>query len=119
MCRTLEDKADALINASLEGVTNREDKSDVMTAWKLKHRKIHEILTRTGAPVDSSVRRGQFSKAWNSAKPNLNSYDGPTCPPKINSSWNTEGGSDGSDGMSNGPLSHQMSLVIGVERIDD
>lgn len=109
----LEDEATALIMASLVGVTNREDKADVLTPWKLKHRHTHEILTRTGAPVDPAVRKGIFGRAYNSVQTHLNSYDGPTRPMKMSSSWDPE------DGAAQGFLSPQMSAVAGVERMDD
>ena len=56
----------------------------------MKHRKTHEILTRTGAPVDPSVRRGQFTRAYNPQQTWLNSYDGPTRPIKMDSQWDPE-----------------------------
>jgi hypothetical protein len=104
----MEAKATELIMASLEGVTSREAKSDILTPWKERHRARHEFLTH-GAPVDPAVRRGTFSKAYNRDKPNLNSYEGATRPPKMIANWDPE------NAMPSGRLSPQMSVVAGVE----
>jgi hypothetical protein len=108
----LEAMADALLAASLDGVTSREAKSDIMTPWKWKHRKTHEILTRSGAPVDPSTRRGQFSRAYNAAQTYLNSYDGPTRPIKMDSNWDPEVAQPLTS------LSDMMAAVVGVDRLD-
>lgn len=108
----LEEKATALILASLDGVTNREHKADIMTPWKERDRKRKEILTTSGAQVDPSVRRGQYSKAYNPDKPQLNSRDCPTRPMRMSSSWDPE------EGVVTGYLSSEMAAVFGVERID-
>lgn len=107
----LEAEADALIYGSLEGVTSREEKSDIMTPWKLKHRQTHEILTR-GAPVDPAVRRGLFIRAYNRQQTHLNSYDGPTRPIKMDSNWDPE------EAAPITSLSDSMSSVVGVDRMD-
>lgn len=107
----LEDKATELILASLEGTTSREEKSDILTPWKEKHRAKREILTSTGV-ADPSVRRGQFTRAWNPDRPQLNSRDCPTQPVKMSSSWDPE------EGAVTGSLSSEMSAVYGVERED-
>jgi len=101
-----------MILDSLEGVTSRDAKSDILTPWKEKHRKLHEILTRSGAPVDPSVMRGQFTKAYNPDKPHLNSREGPTRAPKMSSSW------DPDDASPTGMLSPEFAAVMGVERLD-
>ena len=108
----LEAEADRLIAESLIGVTSREAKSDILTPWKMKHRKTHEILTRTGAPVDPSTRRGQFTRAYNSQQTWLNSYDGPTRPIRMDSQWDPE--------QTSSPvvLSELMAVAIGVDRYD-
>lgn len=108
--RGLEDKATELIMRSLEGVTSRDAKSDVLTPWKEKHRARHEFLSRTGTPIDPSVRRGTFSKRYNPDKPNLNSYEGPTRPPKLSADWDPDNASP------TGMLSPQMSAIVGAER---
>jgi hypothetical protein len=108
----LEAEADRLIAESLIGVTSREAKSDILTPWKMKHRKIHEVLTRTGAPVDPAVRKGQFTRAYNPRQTWLNSYDGPTRPIRMDAGW------DPDSTFSSVPLSESMALAIGVDRFD-
>jgi hypothetical protein len=112
MHEQLEAEADRLLAESLEGVTSREAKSDILTPWKAKHRKTHEILTRTGAPVDPSVRRGQFTRAYNPRQTWLNSYDGPTRPIRMDSQWDPEQTSSAV------PLSESMAIAVGVDRYD-
>jgi hypothetical protein len=75
VCHALEDVADALLAASLKGVTSRSAKSDVLTPWKLEDRAKREILTSTGY-ADPSVRRGMYRRAWNPRHSHLNSRDG-------------------------------------------
>jgi hypothetical protein len=108
----LEAEADRLIAESLEGVTSREAKSDILTPWKLKHRKTHEILTRTGAAVDPAVRQGQFTRAYNPVQTWLNSYDGATRPIRMDSQWDPEQTS------ASVPLSESMAIAVGVDRYD-
>jgi hypothetical protein len=108
----VEEAADALIAASLVGVTSREAKADIMTPWKEKHRKTHEILTRTGAPVDPAVRRGIFGRAYNPVQTHLNSYDGPTRPIKMDSQWDPESAHPVAS------LSDAMAQAAGVDRYD-
>lgn len=112
--RELEAEADELIFGSLAGVTSREAKSDILTPWKEKHRNIHEVLTRSGAPVDPSVRIGMFNRAYNSQQPHLNSYLGPTRPIRMNEQFDP----DLVEGQSPTLLSPQMAAVVGVERAD-
>jgi hypothetical protein len=112
VCESLESEADRLIAESLIGVTSREAKSDILTPWKLKHRKTHEILTRTGAPVDPAVRRGQFTRSYNPNQTWLNSYDGPTRPIRMDSQWDPE------HTTALIPLSESMAMAIGVDRYD-
>ena len=75
VCRPLEDYANELIRLSLEGVTSRSAKSDILTPWKEEDRARREILTSTGY-ADPAVRRGMFRRAWNSRHSHLNSRDG-------------------------------------------
>jgi hypothetical protein len=75
VCRPLEDYANELIRQSLEGVTSRSAKSDILTPWKEEDRARREILTSTGY-ADPAVRRGMFRRAWNSRHSHLNSRDG-------------------------------------------
>ena len=74
-CRELEAIADELIRESLQGVTSREAKSDILTPWKQQDRWDHEVYPGSGI-ADPAVRRGQFSRAWNGKYPHLNSRDG-------------------------------------------
>lgn len=74
-CRELEDQANELIRESLKGVTSRAAKSDILTEWKQEDRWNHEVYPASGT-ADPAVRRGQFSRVWNSKYPHLNSRDG-------------------------------------------
>lgn len=74
-CAELEEAATRLIHDSLIGVTSREAKSDILTPWKQEDRWNHEVYPASGI-ADPAVRRGQFSRAWNSRRPHLNSRDG-------------------------------------------
>lgn len=74
-CKELEAQADELIRQSLAGVTSRSAKSDILTPWKQQDRWDHEVYTGTGL-ADPAVRKGQFSRAWNSKYPHLNSREG-------------------------------------------
>jgi hypothetical protein len=73
--RQLEDEADALLWASLKGVTSRKDKSDILTPWKQQDRWDHEVYTAAGT-ADPAVRKVVFSRVWNPKYPHLNSRDG-------------------------------------------
>ena len=75
VCKALEDAADAMLAASLKGVTSRSAKSDILTPWKLEDRAKREILTSTGT-ADPAVRRGMFRRTWNPRHSHLNSRDG-------------------------------------------
>lgn len=55
--------------------TSREDKADVLTAWKEEDRYDHEVYAASGV-ADPAVRRGIFHRAWNRQRPDLNSRDG-------------------------------------------
>lgn len=72
---TLEEAADQIIFDYLRGITSREEKSDVLTPWKEKHRLAKEIYNASGFP-DSSIRQGMFGRVLNRARPHLNSRDG-------------------------------------------
>jgi hypothetical protein len=111
-CAQLEEMATQMILDSLEGVTSRDAKSDILTPWKEKHRALHEIKTRSGAPVDPQVLRGQFTKAYNPEKPHLNSREGAAAAPRASATW------DPDDAAPTGMLSPEFAAVIGMERID-
>lgn len=72
---TLEEAADELIFGQLREITSREEKSDVLTPWKIKNRIGHEVYNASGFP-DPSIRQGMYGRVLNRAKPNLNSRDG-------------------------------------------
>lgn len=110
----LEAEADALIFGSLKDVTSREAKSDILTPWKEKNRKSREILSRSGHPIDGSLRRGMFHRVYNPVQTHLNSYDGPTRPIKMASSWEDENGESYSF-----PVSPGMRSIFGVEKTDE
>lgn len=74
-CKELEGAADELIRQSLEGVTSRSAKSDILTPWKQQDRWDHEVYPAAGT-ADPAVRKGIFGRAWNSRYPHLNSRDG-------------------------------------------
>jgi hypothetical protein len=110
----MEAEADELLLASLEGVTSREEKSDILTPWKLKHRKTHEVLVRSGVP-DPSIRIGMFNRSYNNVQTHLNSYDGPTRPMRYADSWDPY--ENNSEESMPGP-SWGMQEVFGVDRDD-
>lgn len=72
---TLEEAADEIIFGALRSVTSREEKSDVLTPWKIKNRIGHEVYNASGFP-DPSIRQGMYGRVLNRAKPHLNSRDG-------------------------------------------
>lgn len=71
----LEEAATEMIRKSLEGVTARSEKSDILTPWKEKDRLSREVYTSSGL-ADGSLRRGMYHRAWNSEAQHLNSRDG-------------------------------------------
>lgn len=71
----LEAQADRLIRESLKGVTKHSEKSDILTPWKEQDRRNREVYVESGTP-DPTARRGMFHRAWNSARPDLNSREG-------------------------------------------
>lgn len=107
----MEAAADEYLLKSLEGVTSREEKSDILTPWKLKHRKTHEILVRSGVP-DSQVRLGMFNRSYNSRQTHLNSCDGATRPMRYIDSY------DPYESDANFAPSPAMIAAFGVDRED-
>lgn len=71
----LEDEANRIIRESLKGVTARSAKSDILTPWKEQDRRSREVYNANGV-ADPSTRMGMFHRAWNPARPDLNSRDG-------------------------------------------
>jgi hypothetical protein len=94
ICQPLEAQADALIFASLAAITSRADKSDILTPWKLEDRMDREVYTASGV-ADPAVRSGQFSRAWNSRYPWLNSRQGAYPVRKVPMTFDGVGGSEG------------------------
>lgn len=78
----LEEAATEMIRKSLQGVTARSEKSDILTPWKEKDRLSREVYTSAGV-ADGSLRKGMYSRAWNPAAPHLNSRDGQMPPRRI------------------------------------
>lgn len=106
----LEAMADEII-FGYQATASAEERQEIMTPWRIKHRATHEILTR-GAPVDPSTRRGMFKREYNRVQTYLNSYDGPTRPIKMDAQWNPE------DGMPVEHISPALADVFGVDRFD-
>ena len=97
VCQALEAEADRLIFESLATITSREAKADVLTPWKLEDRQDHEVYTASGV-ADPAVRSGQFSRAWNSKYPWLNSRQGHYPVRKVPMTFDGVGGSEGEVG---------------------
>lgn len=95
--RELEAQAEELIHDSLKGVTSREAKSDILTPWKAQDRLDHEVYPAAGI-ADPAVRSGQFSRAWNSKYPHLNSRDGYYPVRRAQDGLDTYTGDEGFDG---------------------
>jgi hypothetical protein len=68
----LEEAADAILKASLEGVFSHKEKSDILTPWKDYDRHNREILT----DPERHLRLGMFRRERNRGRPDLNSRDG-------------------------------------------
>lgn len=96
-CRELEAQADELIRQSLEGVTRRSEKSDILTPWKQQDRWDHEVYPGSGT-ADPAVRKGVFGRIWNSKYPHLNSRDGFYPVRRAQDGLDTYTGDDGGDG---------------------
>lgn len=71
--KVLEDEADRLIIADLKKVRRVADK-DVLTPWRLKHRRMREQLVPSGTP-DGAVRQGMARRAYNPMQTHLNAVD--------------------------------------------
>jgi hypothetical protein len=94
--RELEAQADELIRQSLEGVTSRSAKSDILTPWKQQDRLDHEVYPGSGI-ADPAVRKGIFGRAWNPKYPHLNSRDGYYPVRRAQDGLDTFTGDDGHD----------------------
>jgi len=71
----LEQAADALLWDSLKGVTKFSEKADILTPWKAKDRKNHEVLTPSGL-AQTHHRQGTYGRRDNRGDPSLNSREG-------------------------------------------
>lgn len=71
----LERVANEMLRQSLAGVTKHSEKSDILTPWKEVDRLRREIYSSDGMP-DGAIRRGNFHRAYNPQKPELNSREG-------------------------------------------
>lgn len=96
VCHELETQANELIRASLEGVTSRAAKSDILTPWKQEDRYNHEVYPASGI-ADPAVRTGMYGRAWNPKYPHLNSRDGHYPVRRSQDGLDTYTGSDGGD----------------------
>ena len=88
--RELESAADEILRQSMVGVTKHSEKSDILTPWKEQARRSREVMVPSGTP-DSSLRRGNFNRAANFARPHLNSADGEVAPHERRTNrWDSE-----------------------------
>jgi hypothetical protein len=71
----LEKAANEMLRQSMAGVTKHSEKSDILTPWKEQDRLRREVYVESGVP-DGTTRRGNFHRAWNPERPDLNSRDG-------------------------------------------
>lgn len=71
----LEKAANEMLRQSMAGVTKHSEKSDILTPWKEQDRLRREVYVENGVP-DAATRRGNFNRAWNPARPDLNSREG-------------------------------------------
>lgn len=71
----LERVANEMLRQSLAGVTKQSAKSDILTPWKEQDRLSREVYSADGIP-DGALRRGNFNRAHNPDKPELNSREG-------------------------------------------
>lgn len=73
--RELEAAADAILKESLRGVTKHSEKTDILTEWKTRRHRDHEVFVPSGIP-DAANRQGIFHRAWNADRDDLNSREG-------------------------------------------
>lgn len=73
----LEKAANEMLRQSMAGVTKHSEKSDILTPWKEQDRYRREVYVENGTP-DPIMRRGNFHRSHNAARPDLNSRDGVT-----------------------------------------
>lgn len=81
--RFLEDEANRLLAQSMSGSTRWSDNSDILTPSKESRRRSREVMVSSGTP-DPSLRRGSFTRAANTVRPDLNSREGVARPERSN-----------------------------------
>jgi hypothetical protein len=72
--KALESEADALIMRELAKDPSFSSKSDILTPAKEALRRRREVYVSSGVP-DASLRRGNIRRAFNPARPHLNSME--------------------------------------------
>lgn len=82
----LEEAADELLREDLKGVSHAEH--DILTRWKEHDRRRREIYVSDGTP-DASLRKGNFHRAYNPARPELASREG-HAPPRSRTGWSLQ-----------------------------
>lgn len=70
--KPLEEEADRLLKESMAHITKHSEKKDVLTPWKRQARYKREVYVGSGV-ADPSIRRGMYHRAYNPARPDLNS----------------------------------------------
>jgi hypothetical protein len=82
----LEEEANEILK---RGVTERDDRSLILTPSKENLRRRREVLVASGTP-DPSIRKGMYHREMNPRQTHLNSRDGDTrgsrTPPRTSSS---------------------------------
>ncbi len=87
--KPLEDAADEILRQHLSQIKRSADKSDVLTPWKHHDRTRREVYVSEGVP-DGSLRRGIFSRGYNTAHPHLNSVEGQRPAKDTGGAWDRE-----------------------------
>jgi len=72
--RVVEEEADALIYGAVRKI-KKHSENDILTPWKEKDRRSHEIYVPSGVP-DAANRQGIYHRSINSSRPDLNSREG-------------------------------------------
>jgi hypothetical protein len=74
VARALEDEADRLIYDQVRGI-KKHSENDILTPWKEKDRRRHEIYVPSGVP-EAANRLGIYHRVINTTRPELNSREG-------------------------------------------
>lgn len=69
----LEDAADEILSQAL-GPLPATQKTDILTPWKEKQRRKHEVYTNEGVPT--ATYEGNFHRVYNARHPHLNNVAG-------------------------------------------